>query len=141
MTQLPPGPGPKKGPAKTEPPKKDAWDDVLGDQSVESIPPDLARRLLDMNPKLREDGVDTSWVVERSQKAAKEQARTPAQQQKAKGPQSGRAIDALGEVRRQLETDEARVDAELAKLQRERAGLKQQALEKFCRWLNQNDPD
>ncbi|MCC6808658.1 MAG: hypothetical protein IT381_14635 [Deltaproteobacteria bacterium] len=149
MTLPPPAPPPgnkKKNEPKPKAPEVDPWDGVLGEQEQDAIPPDLARKLLDLNPALREAGEDTMRMVERSRKQASAQA-TAAQTGAAPIaattaiPKSTRIIDALADVKAALDRDEKRVDAEIKKLQAEKSALKPAVLDRFCRWLSEHDPD
>src|SRR5687768_10721081 len=56
----------------------DEWGSILGKHKEVALAPDVARRLLELNPAMREKGMNTNMVVEQSRQAskAKQQAKS-----------------------------------------------------------------
>ncbi|MCC6808660.1 MAG: hypothetical protein IT381_14645 [Deltaproteobacteria bacterium] len=114
------------------------WSSTLEDEEDEQgVQRDIARKILAMNPSLREAGMDTMRAVEQS-KARDPKAAATSSGQKAS---AGRVVDAIAEGKQKLDSEEKRIDQELLRLQKERAGLKAVALDRFMRWLAVNDPE
>lgn len=121
--------------------KLKGWADSLdGEEDEGGVQADIARKILALNPKLRDAGLDTGGMVEKTKQRDAQPAATP-RPAGASVPSGNRIIDAFSEVKKQLDSDERRADAEIARLQKERVGAKTQALDRVMRWLSANDPD
>src|SRR5882762_8179733 len=108
MPEMPPPAGGSKKPGrKGGEPLGGVLDETAG------MAPDVARRLLEMNPKLREDGADTAWIVEQSKKKKAAPSAATAEKSAAASLQ-GRAENIFVEAKRQLSQEEKRLDADLA---------------------------
>jgi hypothetical protein len=137
--------GPPKDPKQPAAAGGDDWDDLLGEAKQSGISPEMARALLSMNPKMREEGKNTAWVVSSGQKAAHQSAQL--QQTPAAKPGAGPAAktsDLFSEIdtlKRKLELDEQQVDQQIKALQEAKTKLKQDALDQFQRALLGKDPE
>lgn len=140
---------PQKPPNAPPPAAKQAdadWDDVLGEAKQSGISPEMARALLSMNPKLREEGKNTAWVVSSGQKAV-HQGAVQQQQQAAKpgakqaGPGGHDAFTEIDARKKKLEEEDKRVEAEIKALQDGRARAKQETLDGIMRFFAERDPE
>ncbi len=151
------------GPPPTDPkaPKDaasaaDDWDDMLeGDQKTQGLSPDMARTLLSMNPKLREEGKNTAWVVRQAQQAqqgggkgAKPQAAQPAGSSTSAPKGGADVFGALDQLQKGFELEAQRIDVEKQKLEEQKkkleqaqAQLKSKMLQEFTQWLLGKDPE
>lgn len=92
-----------------------------------------ARAILAKNPKLRSDGKDTSWVLERASQARGDEApdakwlALPVEQ-------------VLGETKKALDEVSARIDREIAELEAQRKVFTQGKASALFAWFKQNDP-
>lgn len=125
--------------------KLSGWATSLDDEGdTDGVQADIARKILAMNPALREAGVDTMTVLEKTKQhgaAQKGAAKAPAPQSGSAPVATTRVVDAVAEIKKSLAADERRLDAEIARLQQEKANLKGAALGKLADWLAVNDPD
>ena len=137
----PPGPPPndQRAPKKTD---GADWDDALGDRKVQTVSPDLVRKLLAMNPALREQGLNTNFATAQAQKAQIAAA------QGHKAPAAGQSqtsnddiFTAFASMKGDLGTQQKQIDIEVERLTRERDALRTATLERVHRWLQTNDPD
>ncbi|MCC6808185.1 MAG: hypothetical protein IT381_12240 [Deltaproteobacteria bacterium] len=145
MAPKPPSnaPPPSAPPAKKAAEKED-WDDMLGEEQQSGISPEMARTLLSMNPKLREEGKNTAWVVSSGQKAAhqgSQKQKAAAAAPAAKPAAAGDVFSELDTLKRKLELDEQQFDLQLQQIQVEKARAKQSTLEDFMRVLINKDPE
>jgi len=125
-----------------EPKDEGDWDDVLGEAKQSGISPEMARALLSMNPKMREDGKNTAWVIASGQQAANQGARVQAEAQKQ--PAAKPATDlysSFDEIKRKLESDDKAIDLQIKALQEQKLRLKADALESAMRAIMQKDPE
>src|SRR4051794_17893636 len=120
----------------------DEWDDALGDRAQQTVSPDVVRKLLEMNPALRERGMTTNIAMDQmnqaqTQKAVAEaHAKKPAsagltqkpasagatqkpasggatQKPSSKGVQGGGdVVSAFKELKQRLATGNGRIDEE-----------------------------
>ena len=133
-------------------PKDDNWDDALGDRAQQTVSPDIVRKLLEMNPALRESGMTTNATVEHVQRAHQQAAKTPAPA--AKKPASmgivnqapragsdGDIVSAFGEMKRRLGAENKRIDEEIARLKKSREDAATQTRDRVRQWLIEHDPD
>lgn len=130
------------------------WDDLLeGKEKVPGLSPDMARALLSMNPKLREEGKNTAWMVHSSQQAQQSGAKG----EKPKPPPSNVTVQTkpgadvfgvLDELKKHMEQETQRIDLEKRRLDDERRKLDEQMkklngqlLDQLCDWLLAKDPE
>lgn len=118
----------------------DDWDDVLGDRAKQTVSPDVVRKLLEMNPALRERGMTTNVALDQMNDA---QAKKPTTQKPAST--SGNSakndlISAMKELRTRLDNGNARIDAEMAKLKKAREDLATAMRAELTQWFVTNDP-
>lgn len=147
---VPPGPppaNPKKKTADTPgaPAQTDAgadWDDALGDRKVQTVSPDMVRRLLEMNPALRAQGLNTNYAVAQAHKAQNQAA------QGHKAPAAGQSqtsnddiFTAFASIKGELATQQKAFDTEIERLTREKKNALTATLDRVQRWLQANDPD
>lgn len=126
--------------------KVGGWAGSLDDEEEDKgVQADIARKILALNPSLRDAGVDTMRAVESTKARDEKKVDQPDAGVKGsaapKPVQGNRIVDAIADVKRTLDTDDKRLEAEIARLTKERAGLKNAALERIMRWLQSNDPD
>ena len=113
----------------------DSWDDDVESARKAGVTPEVARKLLQMNPSLRDQGHTTARLVEQSSKQP--------------GPKSTPPVRADGEsvyeFLKRLFADtkatEDRIAAERKKLAAEEASLNQTVVSAFEQWLLKNDAD
>lgn len=117
----------------------DPWDSVLGDKKEPTMTPDLAHKLLEMNPELRKKGASTGWVVNQAQKAALKGKRATATPEPAS--KSGDVFAKIDELKQRVQKEQERLRAEIQRLKDAEAAVKIQARDDFVRWLIDNDPD
>lgn len=125
---------------KPEAPDND-WDDLLGEVKQSGISPEMARALLSMNPKLREEGKNTAWVVASGQKAAHQGAQLQAQPATKAAKSGGDVFSELDVLRRNLEAEEQQIDLQTKQLQEQKIKAKRTALEAFMKVLLAKDPE
>jgi hypothetical protein len=96
------------------------------DSNVEGVSPEVARTLLELNPSLRAEGIDTQWMV--GQLSAREQA--------------GEVVTDLGaavaEAIARLQRVERGIEAEL---RQRRAAAREQTARELYAWLLAHDPE
>jgi hypothetical protein len=133
-------PPPPKDPPKQ--PEAD-WDDVLGEAKSSGISPEMARTLLQMNPKMREEGKNTAWVVASGQQAATKGARVQAESAKQAAPKQGEGdlYTSFDDIKRKLELDENELEQQVKLLQQQKLQAKADALESAMRAIMQKDPE
>ncbi len=96
-----------------------------------------ARAILEKNPKLRADGKDTSWVLERASQAL------GADKDKAQRDQRWLALDieaAMDEAQTELDNEQRALDEAQAALDKQRAALTQATGKRVYLWFRANDP-
>jgi hypothetical protein len=143
--------------SKDPDPKKDEdWDDMLAPaQQTPGLSPDMARALLSMNPKMREEGKNTAWVVREAQSAQK-QAKQGAKPQTPSAvvpaslmPKAGTDVTgALQQLKKgfqseteRIEVEKKKLDEEKKKLEQQQAQLKAKLLAELTQWLIAKDPE
>ncbi|MCC6808180.1 MAG: hypothetical protein IT381_12215 [Deltaproteobacteria bacterium] len=139
----------------------DDWDDALGDRAQQTVSPDVVRKLLEMNPALRERGMTTNVALDQANQAqtqkaiAEAQAKKPAsvgvtkpasvgatQKPASKGVEaSSDVVSAFKELKTRLANGNKRIDEEMAKLKKAKDELSHQMRAQLVDWLMQNDPD
>jgi hypothetical protein len=129
--------------------KDEGWQDLLGQKKTRGITKEVARRLLELNPKMREGGLDTAAVMDQS-KRARDQEKIPEKTQARPGAQQPISDDIskeVGRLKRELEVEEATIareeaglKSELAKLVARRESAKLKTRDAVASWLEKNDP-
>ncbi len=119
----------------------DDWDDALGDRKVQTVSPEMVRKLLEMNPALRAQGLNTHGAVAQAQQAhirAAQGQRPP----KAAAASGGDDIfAAFKSFESDLLAEQQRVASEISRLQQDSAKAKIAALDRVHHWLQSNDPN
>jgi hypothetical protein len=109
------------------------------------ISPDLARKLLEMNPKLRNDGFDTVGLVNQSQNAAvgkpPPKPTAPAAKPTQPTAPSESVVDTLAAIGKSLGEAEQTIDREIAALQDKKKQASAAALAQWIAWLQAHDPE
>ncbi|MCC6808761.1 MAG: hypothetical protein IT381_15150 [Deltaproteobacteria bacterium] len=118
--------------------EKNDWRSKLGEKKPRGVSPDVARKILDLNPKLREEGKDTAWMVGQSASAQQGNKAALAPSPSASPPDSQKAFAAQQAA---LDKDDARIDTEIKRLQEEKAANKRRTLDELIAWLFENDPE
>ena len=95
------------------------------------LTPEEARKILDKNPALRASGKDTSWVLERANKAWKDE-----EQKKS----ADDFLGAIAQTRAAMKREQARLEERIAELKKELDGTKQKAVVHLYAWLEEHDP-
>ena len=127
----------------------DDWDDVLGDRAKQTVSPDVVRKLLEMNPALRERGMTTNIAMGQMNEA---QANKPASGAVVKKPMSSAStsrpqsggpdlFSAVNELRTRLVSGSKRIDDEIARLTKEKAALTHAMRDQLTQWFVANDPN
>lgn len=139
---------PKASP--TAAPEQD-WDDLLGEAKSSGISPDMARALLQMNPAMRDKGVNTAWVVNQSQDAqhagktgAKPATAKPATAKPATAtasPSSGDVYQLIETHEKRMAEDETRFDLEIKKLNEAKQQNRARILAELMTALAAKDPE
>lgn len=128
-------------------PPRDEWDELVdasGAPDTTGISPEIARRVLDMNPRMRDEGKDTAWLVNESQA---NKLKGGAQPGKAAPPgnkparPSESVVATVGALKAQMADAEKRHAKEVAEAQARLAQTKAQTLDALVSWLKQNDPE
>ncbi len=133
-------PGGAKG-SKPSPEPED-WELALREKAQPGLSPELARKLLSMNPALRDRGADTASLVAEAQKA-RSGIRPPSAGNAQPAPNQDAATDGLAAVDalKQAFTDtNKQLDLEQKRIQEERSSNISRTLDAFHQWLRDNDP-
>lgn len=141
----PPNPPPsdpkaKQGSGKSSSAASD-WGDALDDRAQQTVSPDVVRKLLEMNPALRESGMTTNAMVNQAKKA---HAQAASGQRGAANTTAAPVDDiftVLGDWKRELAVEQQRIDTEIERLNKQRKEVAALTKEKMMRWLGANDPD
>jgi hypothetical protein len=111
------------------------WGAVLAKAKAMGLTPALARKILDMNPKLRQAGFDTVSLVAQSN-AAEQSKGAPRKEE----PPAERSVFALlAERRRDLDERQAQAEREIARLKGELDAYRRTTCGELTRWLMAND--
>ncbi|MCC6810607.1 MAG: hypothetical protein IT381_24465 [Deltaproteobacteria bacterium] len=113
----------------------DPWQ-TLDSQQAQGISPEMARKLLSMNPAMRERGMTTAQLVKDSA-SAKPGSVKPA----AKAAPEGGFETELVELKNKLDAEEKRIAEAQKQLEQARAEAKQASFHGVVKWLLSKDPD
>jgi hypothetical protein len=118
----------------TKPPNKTlpSWDELSSDEKPAGMSPDMAKKLLAMNPALRQQGFSTEGIV-----AQKPVRQTPKASASAAVGFDALVVAASGE----LAEERKLIAKEIEALERRGAEAKARALDRIGAWLLSNDPN
>lgn len=132
----------------------DDWDDALGNKANPTVSPDVVRKLLEMNPSLRERGMTTNIALNQMNDAQAQKQVAEAQPKKptssavaakpgTKPPAAPNAdiVAAFKELKKRLSDGNKRIDDELAKLKKQRDELAMAMRDELTNWILKNDAD
>lgn len=109
-----------------------SWDELAGEEKPAGMSADMARKLLEMNPALRNQGLSTDVIVNR----APQPGGPKPQAQKAQGFLELVALTVDG-----VTAEHRKIDEEIAALQRRKLAARDEAQQAIIKWLLGNDPD
>ncbi len=143
-------PPPPKSPPENK--SSDSWEDALGERAQQTVSPEMVRKLLEMNPALREAGMTTNGAIDQVQQAHLKTANEASANKKpasvgiaATGrsgtPPGGDIVQAFGDFKQKLAAERKRIDDEMEKLKKAKDDSLAQTRERVTQWLLQNDPD
>jgi hypothetical protein len=132
----------------------DEWDDALGDKAQPTVSPDVVRKLLEMNPSLRERGMTTNIAMNQMTDAqaqkqfADAQGKKPASTGVAAKPvtrppaaSNTDIVAAFRELKKRLGDGNKRIDDDMQKLKKQREELAVAMRDELTNWILKNDPD
>ena len=111
----------------------------------DGISDEMVRKLLTLNPALRNQGMNTESTVTMMQRARGSAAAAATSSKPAVAARvsesAGGVITAVREMQTKLAAGRAEIDSEMAALHKRRASLNAEALAAFTAWLEKNDAD
>lgn len=111
----------------------DPWE-KLDAQQKDGLSPEMARKLLAMNPAMRDRGMNTQNLVADSQKKGAKPAAVASTSDKGLHSE-------LEAIRRHLDDEEKRITEAQKQLERDRILAKEKSFASLVKWLLAKDPD
>lgn len=120
---------------------KNAYRESLDAVTQTGVSPAIAKALLQLNPNLREQGLNTAALVARSQEGGSKTEPSKVEAKPAPSPEAGGVFDTLAAVSGAMATADKQAKEQVAKIHQQLQLAKQQQLAAFEQWLLKHDSD